>query len=72
MSDKGKDMQNVTPFPNKIEVVQSTRKKETPQQQPQQLSFLKMTAAVVIGNVIVLSALFSLFLLYLNMITFID
>jgi hypothetical protein len=71
MSVKGQDMQNVTPFPTKIEVVQPTRKKETPQQ-PQQLSFLKMTAAVVIGNGIVLAGLFCLFLLYLNMITFID
>ena len=64
-------MQNVTQFPKNIEVVQPTRKKEAPQQ-PQQLSFLKMTAAVVIGNGIVLAGLFCLFLLYLNMITFID
>ena len=64
-------MQNVTPFPKNIEVVKPTRKKETPQQ-PQQLSFLKMTAAVVIGNGIVLAGLFSLLLLYLNMITSID
>ena len=71
MSVKGQNMQNVTPFPTKIEVVQPTRKKETPQQ-PQQLSFLKMIAAIVIGNGIVLAGLFCLFLLYLNMITFID
>ncbi len=45
-------MQNVTPFPNKIEVVKPTRKKETSQQP--QLSFLKMIAAIVIGNGIVL------------------
>ena len=64
-------MQNVTPFPNKIEVVKPIRKKETPQPQ-QQLSFLKMIAAIVIGNGIVLAGLFCLFLLYLNMITFID
>ena len=64
-------MHNVTPFPKNIEVVKPTRKKETPQQ-PQQLSFLKMTAAVVIGNGIVLVGLFCLFLLYLNMISFID
>ena len=64
-------MQNVSPFPKNIEVVRPTRKKETPQPQ-QQLSFLKMTAAVVIGNCIVLAGLFCLFLLYLNMITFID
>ena len=64
-------MQNVSPFPKNIEVVGPTRKKATPQQ-PQQLSFLKMTAAVVIGNGIVLAGLFCLFLLYLNMITFID
>ena len=64
-------MQNVTPFPNKIEVVKPTRKKKHPQQ-PQQLSFLKMIAAIVIGNGIVLVGLFCLFLLYLNMIAFID
>ena len=64
-------MQNVTPFPTKIEVVKPSRKKETPQPQ-QQLSFLKMIAAIVIGNGIVLAGLFCLFLLYLNMITFID
>ena len=64
-------MQNVTPFPKNIEVVRPTGKKETPQQ-PQQLSFLKMIAAIVIGNGIVLVGLFCLFLLYLNMITFID
>ena len=64
-------MQNVTPFPKNIEVLKPTRKKET-RQQLQQLSFLKMTAAIVIGNGIVLVGLFCLFLLYLNMITFID
>ena len=63
-------MQNVTPFPNKIEVVKPTRKKETLQQP--QLSFLKMIAAIVIGNGIVLAGLFCLLLLYLNMVTFID
>ena len=63
-------MQNVTPFPNKIEVEKPARKKETPQQP--QLSFLKMIAAIVIGNGIVLVGLFCLFLLYLNMIAFID
>ena len=64
-------MHNVTPFPKNIEVVKPTRKKET-HQQPQQLSFLKMIAAIVIGNGIVLVGLFCLFLLYLNMVTFID
>ena len=64
-------MHNVSPFPKNIEVLKSTSKKETPQQL-QQLSFLKMIAAIVIGNGIVLVGLFCLFLLYLNMITFID
>ena len=64
-------MHNVSPFPKNIEVLKSTSKKEQPQQ-PQQLSFLKMIAAIVIGNGIVLAGLFCLFLLYLNMITFID
>ena len=63
-------MQNITLFPKNIEVVKQTRKKETPQQP--QLSFLKMIAAIVIGNGIVLVGLFCLFLLYLNMIAFID
>ena len=63
-------MQNVTAFPNRIEVVKPIRKKETLQQT--QLSFLKMVAAIVIGNSIVIVGLFCLFLLYLNMITFID
>ena len=64
-------MQNIIPFPKIIEVVKPTRKKET-LQQTQQLSFLKMTAAIVIGNGIVLVGLFSLFLLYLGMVTYID
>ena len=64
-------MQNVTPFPKNIEVVKPTRKKETPQQ-TQQLSFLKMIAAIVIGNGIVLAGLFCLFFLYLSMVTSID
>ena len=64
-------MQNVTPFPKNIEVVKPIRKKETPQQ-TQQLSFLKMIAAIVIGNGIVLAGLFFLFFLYLSMVTFID
>ena len=64
-------MQNVTPFPKNIEVVKPTRKKEKPQQ-TQQLSFLKMIAAIVIGNGIVLAGLFCLFLLYLSMVTYID
>jgi hypothetical protein len=64
-------MQNVTPFPKNIEVIKPTRKKETPRQ-PQQLSFLKMIAAIVIGNGIVLAGLFCLLLLYLSMVTYID
>ena len=57
-------MQNVTLFPNKIEVLKPTRKKEKPKQ-TQQLTFLKMIAAIVIGNGIVLAGLFGIFLLYL-------
>ena len=40
--------------------------------QPQQLSYIKMTLAVVVGNGIVLAGLFGMFLLYLNTITFMD
>ena len=71
MRSKGLLMKNVSPFPKKFSIVKQHEKNEKPNQ-PQQLSFLKMIAAIVIGNGIVLIGLFCLFLLYLNMITFID
>ena len=45
--------------------------KEKPNQ-PQQFSYIKMTLAVVVGNGIVLTGLFGMFLLYLNTVTFMD
>ena len=45
--------------------------KETPNQPPQ-FSYIKMTLAVVVGNGIVLTGLFGMFLLYLNTVTFMD
>ena len=39
---------------------------------PPQFSYIKMTLAVVVGNGIVLTGLFGMFLLYLNTITFMD
>ena len=40
--------------------------------QPPQFSYIKMTLAVVVGNGIVLTGLFGMFLLYLNTVTFMD
>ena len=65
-------MQNVTPFPIKTTLTKPHEEKEKPNQ-PQQFSYIKMTLAVVVGNGIVLAALFVMFLLYLNTVTpFVD
>ena len=41
--------------------------------QPPQFSYIKMTLAVVVGNGILLTGLFGMFLLYLSMVTpFVD
>ena len=64
-------MQNVSPFPKKFSVIKQHEKKENPNQ-PQPLSYIKMTLAVVVGNGIVLAGLFGMFLLYLNTVTFMD
>ena len=64
-------MQNVTPFPQKKNIVKQPIKKET-FNQAQPFSYIKMTLAVVVGNGIVLAGLFCIFLLYLNAVTFID
>ena len=64
-------MQNVSPFPKKFSVIKQHEKNEKPNQPPQ-FSYIKMTLAVVVGNGIVLTGLFGMFLLYLNTVTFMD
>ena len=68
---KGCLMQNVSPFPIKTNVTKPHEEKEIPNQ-PQPFSYIKMTLAVVVGNGIVLTGLFCMFLLYLNTVTFMD
>ena len=64
-------MQKATPFPKKSTLVKQPRKKES-STKPQQFNYIKMTAAIVVGNGIVLTGLFFIFLNYLRMITFYD
>ena len=65
-------MQNVTPFPIKNTITKQKVKKEKPNQ-PQPFSYIKMTLAVVVGNVIAVAGLFVMFLLYLSTVTpFVD
>ena len=64
-------MQNVSLFPIKTNITKPHEEKEKPNQPPQ-FSYIKMTLAVVVGNGIVLTGLFGMFLLYLNTVTFMD
>ena len=65
-------MQNVTPFPIKTTITKQKVKKEKPNQ-PQPFSYIKMTLAVVVGNVIAVAGLFVMFLIFLNTVTpFVD
>ena len=64
-------MQNVTPFPIKTTLTKPHEEKEKPNQ-PQQFSYIKMTLAVVVGNVIAVAGLFVMFLIFLNTVTFMD
>ena len=59
-------MQNVTPFPIKTTISKPHTKKEKPNQ-TQPFSYIKMTIAVVVGNVIAVAGLFVMFLIFLNM-----
>ena len=61
-----KNYHNATPFPRKPEAIQKIKEKKTPHQ-PQQFSYIKMTIAVVVGNVIAVAGLFVMFLIFLNM-----
>ena len=56
-------MKNVMPFPLQTNIAK--QKEEKPKQQ--QFSYIKMTLAVVVGNVIVVAGLFVMFLIFLNM-----
>ena len=64
-------MQNVSPFPIKTNIAKPHEEKEKPNQ-PQQFSYIKMTLAVVVGNVIVVAGLFVMLLIFLNTVTFMD
>tara|TARA_B100000959_G_C14522611_1_gene436083 strand:- start:179 stop:367 length:189 start_codon:yes stop_codon:yes gene_type:complete len=56
-------MKNVMPFPLQTNIAK--QKEEKPKQQ--QFSYIKMTIAVVVGNVIAVAGLFVMFLIFLNM-----
>ena len=56
-------MKNVMPFPLQNNIAK--QKEEKPKQQ--QFSYIKMTVAVVVGNVIAVAGLFVMFLIFLNM-----
>ena len=56
-------MKNVMPFPLQTNIAK--QKEEKPKQQ--QFSYIKMTLAVVVGNVIAVAGLFIMFLIFLNM-----
>ena len=56
-------MKNVMPFPLQNNIAK--QKEEKPNQQ--QFSYIKMTIAVVVGNIIAVAGLFVMFLIFLNM-----
>ena len=57
------------PFPLQTNIAK--QKEEKPKQQ--QFSYIKMTIAVVVGNVIAVAGLFVMFLIFLNTVTpFVD
>ena len=63
-------MKNVMPFPLQTNIAK--QKEEKPKQQ-QSFSYIKMTIAVVVGNVIAVAGLFVMFLIFLNTVTpFVD
>ena len=58
------------PFPLQTNIAK--QKEEKPKQQ-QSFSYIKMTVAVVVGNVIAVAGLFVMFLIYLSTVTpFVD
>ena len=62
-------MKNVMPFPLQTNIAKQNEEK--PKQQP--FSYIKMTVAVVVGNIIAVAGLFVMFLIFLNTVTpFVD
>ena len=62
-------MKNVMPFPLQTNIAK--QKEGKPKQQ--QFNYIKMTIAVVFGNVIAVAGLFVMFLFFLNTVTpFVD
>ena len=56
-------MKNVMPFPLQTNIAKQKEEKL----KQQQFSYIKMTVAVVVGNVIAVAGLFVMFLIFLNM-----
>ena len=59
-------MQNVTPFPKQTIITKQQKVKKKPNKL-QPFSYIKMTIAIVIGNIITLLGLFLVFLIFLNL-----
>ena len=61
-------MQNVTPFPIQT-IITKQQKVKKKSNQPQPLSYIKLTLAVVVGNFIAIASLMAVFFIYLSMMS---
>ena len=61
-------MQNVTPFPIQT-IITKQQKVKKKSNQPQPLSYIKLTLAVVVGNFIAIASLMAIFFIYLSMMS---
>tara|TARA_B110000438_G_C15246593_1_gene407958 strand:+ start:293 stop:490 length:198 start_codon:yes stop_codon:yes gene_type:complete len=61
-------MQNVTPFPIQT-IINKQQKVKKKSNQPQPLSYIKLTLAVVVGNFIAIASLMAIFFIYLSMLS---
>ena len=61
-------MQNVTPFPIQT-IITKQQKVKKKSNQPQPLSYIKLTLAVVAGNFIAIASLMAVFFIYLSMLS---
>ena len=61
-------MQNVTPFPVQT-IITKKQKVKKKSNQPQPLSYIKLTLAVVVGNFIAIASLMAIFFIYLSMLS---
>ena len=61
-------MQNVTPFPVQT-IITKKQKVKKKSNQPQPLSYIKLTLAVVVGNFIAIASLMATFFIYLSMLS---